>query len=219
MVGYVRVSTSEQADSGLGLQAQLQALTRAAADRRWQLVSVEADPGVSAAARRRPGLRRALQLVRGGDADGLVVTRLDRLARSLLDFSHLMDESHRRGWRLVALDLGMDTATPAGGLVAAVMASFAEYERQLISLRTKEALAIARARGVQLGRTSTVPQPVIERIAAMRAQGLSYRAIAARLNAEGVPTSQPRKAGRPPTAWHAPSVQRMEQRARRAPAA
>jgi DNA invertase Pin-like site-specific DNA recombinase len=118
-----------------------------------------------------------------------VVSKLDRLSRSMLDFAGLMDRSTREGWALVALDLGVDTTTPQGEMVAAVMAVFAQFERRLIGQRTKEALAVKKAQGVRLGRPRLTPDAVIARIRAERAAGRTLRVIADGLNADGVPTA------------------------------
>jgi DNA invertase Pin-like site-specific DNA recombinase len=66
----------------------------------------------------RPGLEAALEAIERGEADTLVVAKLDRLSRSLLDFAGIMDRSRRKGWSLVALDLALDTTTPSGELMA-----------------------------------------------------------------------------------------------------
>jgi DNA invertase Pin-like site-specific DNA recombinase len=90
-------------------------------------------------------------MLEAGQADALVVAKLDRLSRSVGDFAGLMDLARRQGWALIALDLGVDTTTPAGEMMANVMASFAQFERRVIAQRTKDALAQAKARGVRLG--------------------------------------------------------------------
>ena len=213
MVGYVRVSTREQADSGLGLAAQQRTLADEAARRGWQLVGVEVDAGVSAGARSRPGLERALAAVRSGAADGLVVAKLDRLARSVQAMAELLAESSRRGWALVALDLGVDTATPAGRMVAHVLAALAEWEREVIRQRTREAMAEARPRlaaeGRSLGRPSTIPPEVVERVVREKAAGGTLSGIARQLNAEGV------AAGSGQPTWHPATVARVLERAGR----
>jgi DNA invertase Pin-like site-specific DNA recombinase len=153
VVGYVRVSTAEQADSGAGLEAQRAAVSVEATRRGWDLVHVYEDPGVSGkSVSGRPGLREALEAVEQGEAEALVVSKLDRLSRSLLDFSTLMERSRRKGWAIVALDLALDTSTPSGELMASVLATFSQYERRLIGARTRDALAVKRAQGVVLGR-------------------------------------------------------------------
>jgi DNA invertase Pin-like site-specific DNA recombinase len=190
LVGYVRVSTAEQADSGAGLVAQRDAITAAVRQRSWKLVRVIEDAGLSAKSLERPGLTEALTMIEGGDADGLLVSKLDRLSRSLLDFSTLMERSRRKGWAIVALDLGVDTTTPAGEMMANVLATFSQFERRLIGQRTKDALAVKKAEGVQLGRPRTLDDKTVARIVKMRDRGLSLAAIAKKLTDEGAPTAQ-----------------------------
>ena len=188
-VGYVRVSTSEQAGSGAGLEAQRGAITAEAERRSWELVQVFEDAGVSGKSMNgRHGLRGALQAVEGGTAEALVVAKLDRLSRSLLDFAALMERARKKGWSLIALDLGVDTSTPSGEMMASVLATFAQFERRLIGQRTMDALAVKRAQGVTLGRPRELSAPAIERIGALHRDGLSLAGIARQLNSEGIET-------------------------------
>ena len=189
-VGYLRVSTEEQADSGLGLAAQ-QAVIEAECTRRgWQLVEIHTDAGASGKSiKGRPALDAALAAVELGQADVLVVAKVDRLSRSLIDFATVMERSQRKGWALVALDLGVDTSTPAGELMANIVATFAQYERRLIQQRTRDALAIKKASGVRLGRPKTLGEDVVARIQTARAHGGTLTAIAESLNADGVATA------------------------------
>jgi DNA invertase Pin-like site-specific DNA recombinase len=190
VLGYVRVSTSDQADSGAGLTAQRQAIKAAADQRGWRIVRVIDDAGLSAKSLDRPGLTDALAMIESGKADALVVAKLDRLSRSLLDFATLMERSRRKGWAIVALDLGVDTTTPAGEMMANVLATFSQFERRLIGQRTKEALAVKRAEGVILGRPRLLEDKHVRRIVTMRKKGMSLAAIANFLTTDGVPTSQ-----------------------------
>lgn len=89
----------------------------------------------------------------------------------LLDFASLMARSQDEGWSLVALDLGVDTSTPAGEFMASVMASAAQWERRIIGQRSRDALAAKRAQGVQLGRRPSISLEVAAKIHALRAQG------------------------------------------------
>lgn len=189
-IAYTRVSTEEQAASGLGLQSQNEKVTGEIARRGWDVTEVLTDDGYSAKSLDRPAIAKALEMLAKGEADALVVAKLDRLSRSLLDFAGLMDRSSREGWSLVALDLGVDTSTPAGEMMASVMASFAQYERRLIGQRTKDALAALKARGVRLGRPVTLPDQVRQRIRTDRAAGLTLAGITEALNTENVPTAQ-----------------------------
>ena len=190
VIGYVRVSTDEQKNSGAGLAAQRAAIEAECARRGWQLVTVEEDAGYSARDLKRPGVQIALDTLRRGDAGALVVAKLDRLSRSMLDFTAVMAKASKQGWALVALDCAVDTTTPAGEAMANVLATFAQFERRLIGQRTREALAAKRAAGVRLGRPTVMPEAVRERIVSERAEGLTLAAIAEGLNADQVPTAQ-----------------------------
>lgn len=119
-----------------------------------------------------------------------MVSKLDRLTRSVHDATGLMIEADKGGWGLVALDAPVDTTTPQGAAMAQVLAVFAELERRLIGKRTKAALAIKRANGVRLGRPPSLPASVVDRIVAARAAGGSWSAIGRELDAQGVPTAQ-----------------------------
>src|SRR5437773_8985814 len=106
------------------------------------------------------------------------------------DFTALMAKASKQGWALVALDCAVDTTTPAGEAMANVLATFAQFERRLISQRTREALAVKKSQGVRLGRPTTMPKAVVSRIRRERAKGKTLAAIADGLNADGVPTAQ-----------------------------
>lgn len=190
VVAYLRVSTAEQSESGAGLKAQREAIRAAAGQRGWRVVKVVEDAGLSGKSLERPGLTEAITMVEGDKADALVVAKLDRLSRSLLDFAGLMERARRKGWAIVALDLGVDTTTPAGEMMANVLATFSQFERRLIGQRTKDALAVKKAEGVVLGRPRKLSDEVVARIVAMRATGMSLAAIADTLSGEGVPTAQ-----------------------------
>jgi DNA invertase Pin-like site-specific DNA recombinase len=190
VLGYVRVSTGEQARSGLGLTAQERAIRDACRQRGWQLVEVLRDDGASGKDLNRPGIQEALRRIAAGDARGLVTAKLDRLSRSLVDAAHLLAWFDRANAALVAVDLGIDTSTTSGRLVASVMAAVAEWERSTISARTRDAAAVRRAAGGRMGRPSvrdTRPD-IAARIAAGRAAGLTWQAIADQLNRDAVPT-------------------------------
>jgi DNA invertase Pin-like site-specific DNA recombinase len=188
VVGYLRVSTEEQGQSGLGLEAQRNAI-KAECDRRgWMLVRVEED--VSGGGRlNRPGLNAALEAVADGTVDGLMVAKLDRLSRSVVQFSGLLERFRAKGWGLVILDLGIDTTTIMGEAMATMAATFAQVERRRIGERTREALAVRKAQGVQLGRPRVLPGATRERIQQRVRMGESYSQIARDLNEQRVPTA------------------------------
>jgi len=205
VIGYVRVSTEDQGASGAGLDAQREAMLAECARRGWQLARIEEDK-LSGKSLKRPGLQRALDDCRAGDADGIVVAKLDRLSRSLIDFAGLLEDAKKRGYNVVALDLGVDLSTPAGEMLANVMVNFAQYERRLIGQRTREALAVKRSQGVRLGRPQAVPRSVVRRIKSRRSRGDSFAAIARRLNEQQVPT------GHGGARWHPSTVRAVLQR-------
>jgi DNA invertase Pin-like site-specific DNA recombinase len=190
VLAYVRVSTDEQRGSGAGLTAQRAAILAECKRRDWQLVDVIEDAGYSAKDLKRPGVRLALDVLGQGGADALVVAKLDRLSRSMLDFASIMATAQRQSWGLIALDCAVDTTTPAGEAMANVLATFAQFKRRLISQRTKDALAVKRAQGVRLGRPRQLPASVVERIVRERVSGATFSAIAERLDRDQIPTAQ-----------------------------
>lgn len=201
VIAYTRVSTEEQAGSRAGLDAQREALARAAEQRGWQVEWIE-EPGVSAKSLVRPGLQRALDKLAAGEADVLAVSKLDRLSRSVHDFTGLVARAQREGWSLAILDLGLDMSTPQGSMMAGILAVFAEFERNMIGQRTRDGLAAKRAQGVKLGRPRVLPEPVRQRIGALRGDGLSYQAIADQLTSEQVPTAHGGQ-------WYAATVRKV----------
>jgi DNA invertase Pin-like site-specific DNA recombinase len=146
VVGYVRVSTDEQGVSGLGLEAQRAAIAAEYGRRGWELARVEEDVA-GGAKLDRPGLNAAVEAVAGGDVDGLIVSKLDRLSRSVADFSALLERFRSKGWGLVILELGIDTTTIMGEAMATMAATFAQVERRRIGERSREALAVRKRRG------------------------------------------------------------------------
>ena len=190
MVGYLRVSTDEQADSGLGLAAQRSAIEAECGRRGWTLAAVHTDAGISGkSVVNRPGLTEALAAVDTGAAAGIVVAKLDRLSRSLADYANLMARAQAGRWNIVALDLGIDLSTAAGEFMANVMASAAQWERRIIGQRTRDALAVKRSQGVRLGRPTVLTADVTARIVAAHQAGAGWSAIARDLNTEQVPTA------------------------------
>jgi DNA invertase Pin-like site-specific DNA recombinase len=187
--GYVRVSTDQQHDEGAGLPAQIARIQAEATARAWTLEIISEGAGRSGGSLTgRAALAEALDRLDAGQAAGLLVAKLDRLARSTADFLKILERSQRNGWALVILDLGVDTSTAVGEMVATVMAAFATYERRLIAQRTREALAERRAQGVILGRPAAMAADVRSRIHTERAEGSSLRTIANSLNVDGVAT-------------------------------
>jgi len=191
VAAYLRVSTEEQADSGLGLAAQRAAIEAECARRGWHLVGSHIDERLSGsvAPEKRPALADALAQINKGEADTLLVHRLDRLTRSVLDLCRLLDAAQKGGWALTATDGTIDTTTPHGRAMAQMTGVFAELERALIADRTKAALAAKKAGGARLGRPILLLDEIRHRIARERAAGRSLQDIADRLTREGIKTA------------------------------
>jgi DNA invertase Pin-like site-specific DNA recombinase len=201
---YTRVSTGAQAQSGLGLTDQLTQATVAAQSRGWTIVHHAQDAGVSAkSVRKRPGLTEALAMLDAGKADVLVASKLDRLSRSVGDFANLMERAQKRKWAVVCLDVGVDTSTVNGEMIAGLLSVLAQWERKIIGQRTKASHQVRRARGQRAGQLPELPEATRTRIAEERDAGSSFQAIADRFNEQGVPTA------REGSKWHASTVRHV----------
>jgi DNA invertase Pin-like site-specific DNA recombinase len=202
-VAVLRVSTREQGDSGLGLEAQDAAVRAYAAREGITLAAVLRDvTSGTVAPADRAGMGEALRMLADGSAGILLAAKIDRLSRAQVDLYGLMDQAHRGGWHIRTADGVLNTASPNGKLMAAVAGLFAELERDLICTRTRDALTALQAQGVRLGAPISTPEPVRQRIRALRLQGLTLSAIADTLNHEHIRTAQ----GRP---WSGPNVRRV----------
>jgi DNA invertase Pin-like site-specific DNA recombinase len=223
-VGYIRVSTDKQADHGTSLEAQRAKLDAYAALYDVELVDVIVDAGVSAKTLERPGLKLALSMLRKGQANALLVAKLDRLTRSVKDLGTLVEDYFSSDTiTLLSVADSIDTRTAAGRLVLNVLGSVAQWEREVISERTSEAMGQLRAQGKKTG--GDVPygyalladtkelvedpaeQALLAAISDARSKGLSHRAIVADLARQGFLT-------RKGTALGLCQVQRIMQQAR-----
>ena len=203
VIGYARVSTDEQGVNGGGLGAERSAIEAEAGRHGWLLVDVVDEVMSGATLRRRPLLERAIARIERGEADALVVSKLDRLSRSVMDFGLLVDRAQRKGWAVIVIDPAIDMTTPNGRLLANMLVSIAQWEREMIGQRTREGLASKRSAGTlkgPLGRQSKLPSAVVRRIRSEYENGGSLRGIATGLNADGVATGQGGKQ------WHASTV-------------
>ena len=190
LAAYLRVSTAAQAESGVGLDGQRNAIAAASAAQGLTVGAWFEDAGRSGArADNRPGLQAALGEVEAGRLGGIITAKIDRLGRSSADVMGLVERAQRRGWRIVALDVGLDSTTPAGELVAAALAMAARFEYRRIQERQIEKHDTLRRQGRPRGRTS-VPAEVADRIRVMRDGGATFDGIAQLLNEEGVPTAR-----------------------------
>ena len=139
VVGYVRVSTDEQANEGVSLDAQRGKLAQYADLHDLDLVATEADAGVSAKTLDRPGLRVALYRLASGEAAGLLIAKLDRLSRSVSDWNRLIEAYFGpvAGKELFSVADSIDTRTAAGRMVLNILMSVAQWEREAIAERTR----------------------------------------------------------------------------------
>ena len=201
-VAYLRVSTEKQADAGVSLDAQRAKVTAYAALYDLDLVAIEVDAGASAKTLDRPGLTRALGMLDAGTADALIVMKLDRLTRSVVDLGTLLaDYFGPQGAGLLSVSEQVDTRTSGGRLVLSVLTSVAQWEREAIGERTSTAMQHKAAAGefcggrVPYGSQLAVDgetltdhageQATIVRARELAAGGLSLRKVAAQLDAEG----------------------------------
>jgi DNA invertase Pin-like site-specific DNA recombinase len=150
-IGYLRVSRDEQADSGLGLEAQRQRITAYCQLTGLSLTEVFEDPGISAGKplASRPAGSQLLAVARKNKAV-VVVAKLDRLFRSVADAAHSIADFNKMGIPLVAIAEGFDTTNPYGRPMAQITSVFAELERAMIRQRTRSAMSVTRSRGERI---------------------------------------------------------------------
>jgi site-specific DNA recombinase len=146
-VGYVRVSTDEQARSGLSLQSQRERLAAWATAFGHELVEVVADEGESAKSLERPGMQRILQMIDRKQIDGIVAAKLDRLTRSTRDLGDMIDRCERRRVALASVSESLDTSTACGRMVVSMIGAVAQWEREATAERTAAALDAKRRQG------------------------------------------------------------------------
>lgn len=168
LVGYSRTSTVDQI---AGFEAQQAELDKAGCEKQFA-------EQVSAVAKSRPELDRAVEFMREGDV--LVVTKLDRLCRSVADFIAISDRLAKKGVGLKVLAMNLDTTTPTGALMLNVLSSVAQFERELLLERQREGIKKAKAEGRYKGRKPTACLRTAE-VLDLRAKGFKPLAISTRL--------------------------------------
>jgi DNA invertase Pin-like site-specific DNA recombinase len=201
-ISYIRVSSEEQADSGLGLEAQRQRIAAYCQMKGLRLAEVFEDPGISGGKplASRPAGSKLLAATKKGKAL-VIVAKLDRLFRSVADAANVIADFDKKGIRLVAIAENFDMTSPFGRAMAQMASVFAELERAMIQERTRSAMNVKRSRGERIsghapygsdfganGRlvTNDREQQIITLMRRFRADGMSYRGIASRLDSEGV---------------------------------
>lgn len=226
LIGYVRVSTEEQASEGESLAAQKENLHQYCKVFGHELLSIIEDAGVSAKSLKREGLQQCFAMLRSGFAEGLIVTRLDRLSRRVFDLSGLVETVFKRS-AFLSVKEQIDTSTASGMLHFNILASMAQWEREVLSERTSDTMQSMIARGVQVGRApyglryseNTDEQgrkylevePSEMKIAKLvlfwrqLEPPMSYSRIAKMLNQQGVSTRRGAK-------WHAQTISNIAKR-------
>ncbi len=188
---YARVSTTMQVEDGVSLDVQERTLRQAGEMYGFtdsELVKEEGRSGKNVSGR--PKLIDALKRLDNKEADALIVTRIDRLARSTKDFLDIVDRANKNNWRLILLDLNLDTSTYQGRFVVTIMSALAEMERGIIAERAKDIHKDRRERGVvwgkDMGPKQVIPHEISDEILGLRGKGYSYQRIADTLNQRGV---------------------------------
>lgn len=186
LIGYATVSGRGAA--GRELKKQTDVVAQECERRGLSLLEVVGERS-SGGTKDRPGLTYVLQRISSGEAEGLVVSELDRLANSASELGALLKELNRVDARLVVAGEGLDTGEERGKLCAKLLVEVSRWEREKLRERTREGLAAAKRRGRATGPPSVKDFPELrERIARMRSEGMTLQAIADQLNADGVPT-------------------------------
>jgi DNA invertase Pin-like site-specific DNA recombinase len=186
VIGYVRVGPRERRSTRPSRTTQRTSIEAECGRRGWQIIRFEEDVR-SGRSLRRPGLHAALDSCRGGEAEGIVVARLDRLTYSVEDLALVMNRAVEDGFTIVAPDVELDLGTESGAHLAKVLSLASTWQPR--GMRRRAILAREHRReGDGPGRPSSTPPVLADRIRAMRASGSTLQAICDTLNAEGVPT-------------------------------
>ena len=216
-IGYIRVSTADQADSGLSLQYQEAKIRAYAEAMDIELIDVVADAGYSAKTLNRPQIQSIIGMITSQAIDAVVILKLDRLTRSVRDLGAVVELIEKNNIALVSVQDSINTSTAAGRLVLNVIGSVAQWESEAIGERTKAAMGVKKAAGQRVG---TIPygftlaadgvtlieneaeQNALKLIRQLRSKGLSFRKIGAELARRGIAT---KKGG----AWAATTIKQL----------
>jgi DNA invertase Pin-like site-specific DNA recombinase len=194
VIGYVTVAADHGAGNARESSRAIETMCERSA---WELLETVRDPD-NGPTLDRPGLRHALERIASGAAQGLIVSDLQRISRSIVDLGALIAWFRDADATLIALDLDIDTSTPDGRHVANTLIALSTREHERIASGTRRGLAKGRASGRPSGRPAVSDRPeLVQRIASMRAANMTLRAIADQFNAEGVPTLRGGKKWRP----------------------
>ena len=199
-IGYVRVSTEEQALTGVSLDAQEEKIIAYCIAKEWALTRVISDAGYSAKDLNRPGMQEIISGCKRKEFDVVVILKLDRLTRSVKDLGHLVEDVFKKNdVAFSSLQDNFDTATANGRMVMNILATLAQWERDIISERTRDAMQFMKKERKRVGAVpfgydcnngSLSPNPeeavVVDKMMALRKKGRSYQKIAAHLNSKSI---------------------------------
>ncbi len=169
---YARVSTQEQT-----VDSQLTALRQYAEQRNLEIIHTFIDKGISGKTDQRPGLVQLMDHARKHKIDTILVFRFDRFGRSTKHLVTALEEFQSLGIDFISYSENIDTGTPVGRVLFAIISAFAAFEREILAERVRAGLIAAKKRGQKLGRP-TISEHLREKIRELKGQGLSIRAIA-----------------------------------------
>jgi site-specific DNA recombinase len=196
-IGYCRVSTEQQANEGVSIELQIEKIKQYCELYNYELLDIVVDAGISAKSLKRPGITNVLHMLDNNEADALIIYKLDRLTRSLADWSILIKDyfNDKSGKTLLAVMDQIDTSTAAGRMCLNLMMTVFQWEREVISERTKVALQHKKSKGQPLGSAkfgedinkvnlspNSDQQQVINLIIQLRSTGNTLQQIADYLN-------------------------------------
>jgi len=203
-VGYIRVSTDEQARDGVSLDNQQSRIEAFCVAKDWNLERVYSDEGKTGSNLNREGIQELIGDCRKRKFDVVVIYKLDRLTRSVKDLGYLIELFDKTGVAFSSVSDNFDTTTANGKLVLNILGSVAQWERDIISERTRDALSHKKSElevysplplGYEAGEDGRLIEneaelATVKQVRALRKQGFSYQQIADSLNGAGVPTKQ-----------------------------
>ena len=203
-IGYARVSTRDQAQNGVSLEVQKFKIQAFCDAKDWELITVLADEGHSAKNLNRPGMQQIINGSRKKQFDIVVILKLDRLTRSVKDLGYLVEDIfNKNGIAFSSLQDNFDTSTANGRMVMNMLATIAQWERDIISERTRDAMEYMKSKFRRVGaipfgytiegdKLSPTPDEMItvEKIVSLRNGGLSYQKISDYLNSNKIPAKQ-----------------------------
>ena len=215
VVGYARVSTIEQKEEGISLNAQEQKIIAYCTVKDWNLTEIIKDEGISAKNLNRPGIEALINSVKANEIEAVIVCKIDRLTRSVADLNKLVELFKKYDVALVSLAESLDATTATGRLMMNLLASVSQWEREIIGERTKDAIAFLKEQHKVYSRPvfgyiekngliekDPEDEKTLKIIMDMKNKGFSYRRIADELNTANIDTKRD-------GIWHANTVRRI----------